>query len=57
MEDRIHAAGKGDELVKAVETFEASKRNRNDRQVLYDALVNLGAEEEEADEYVNLCMQ
>lgn len=57
MEDRIHAAGNGDELVKVVEAFEASKRNRKDRQVLYDALVNLGAEDEEADEYVRLCMQ
>lgn len=57
MEDRIHAAGKGDELVKAVETFEASKRDCRAGHILYDALINLGASDEEADEYVNLCMQ
>lgn len=57
MEDRIHAEGKGDELVEAIETFEATPKTRADQQILYDELVSLGAQPEEADEYVNLLMQ
>jgi len=57
MEDRIHAAGNGDELVKATEAFEKSGRGREAQGILYDELIGLGAEPEEADEFVDLMMQ
>lgn len=57
MEDRLHAAGKGPELVKATEAFEDSKKTRKDEHILYDALVNLGAEPEEADAFVGLMLE
>ncbi|WP_298848882.1 hypothetical protein [uncultured Salinicola sp.] len=57
MEDRIHAAGNGEAMTAAIQTFEAGKRGREDQHVLYDELVRLGAEPEEADEYVDLMMQ
>ena len=56
MEDRIHAAGNGAALNKAIETFEASRRNPEDENILYDALVNLGAEPEEADAFIELTL-
>ena len=57
MEDRLHAAGKGPQLIKATETFEASNKTRADEHALYDELVNLGAEPEEADAYVELMLE
>ena len=52
MEDRIHAAGNGAALNKAIETFEASRRNPEDENILYDA----GAEPEEADAFIELTL-
>lgn len=54
MEDRIHAAGNGDELVKAIKKFKSSRKNGADQGAFYDALTNLGATPEEADDYINL---
>lgn len=54
MEDRIHAAGNGDKLRKAINKFKSSKKNGADQGVFYDALTNLGATPEEADDYINL---
>lgn len=54
MEDRIHREGNGDKLIALVETFEASNKNRNAQNVLYDGLIDLGASPEEANDFVSL---
>ncbi len=57
MEDRIHAAGNGEKLVKAIKKFKASKKNRADQNIFYDELTNMGAAPEEADDYINLFLE
>jgi hypothetical protein len=57
LEDRIYAAGKHDEFLKAHDTFVASKRTNTDQTIFYDKLKDLGANDEEADEFVNMVME
>jgi hypothetical protein len=54
LEDRIHQDGKHDEFSAAVNKFRESDHNRTDELELYDKLVELGADPEEADEFVNM---
>lgn len=57
LEDRIHKAGKHDEFKAALDKFKASRKTRTDQQRLYDKLEQLGAESEEADEFVNMVLE
>lgn len=50
-EDRVHAAGHGDEFVALSNQFEAKQIGEDE---FYEKLVNLGAIDEEASEYINL---
>jgi hypothetical protein len=54
LEDRIHQDGKHDEFSAAIAKFRKSKKTRDDQQDLYDKLEQLGANPEEADEFVNM---
>lgn len=57
LEDRICAAGRHDEFVAAHDKFQNSRKTRSDQQDFYDKLEELGASSEEADEFVNMCME
>jgi len=57
LEDRIFTAGNHDKFVAAHSKFKNSRMTRSDQQDFYDALENLGATSEEADEFVNMCME
>lgn len=57
LEDRIYAAGKGDEFGVAYDKFTKSKMTKTDQQDFYDELCRLGASSEEADEFVNMVME
>lgn len=56
LEDRIAADGRHDEFSAAHDKFMLSNRNRAAQQDFYDKLEELGASPEEADEFVNMCM-
>lgn len=56
LEDRIHKEGKHDEFRAAHDKFSKSKRSNTDQSIFYDKLVELGAGDEEADEFVNTVM-
>lgn len=56
LEDRICAAGKHDQFVKAHTKFLKSPKWTVDQQEFYDKLEELGASPEEADEFVNMVM-
>lgn len=57
LEDRVYAAGKHDQFSDACEKFEASEKTNTDQTIFYDKLCELGAEPEEADEFVNMLME
>lgn len=57
MEDKIHRAGCTDKFTKAVESFLAGSRNRDQEHILYDSITNCGASPEEVDEYIDLLLQ
>lgn len=57
LEDRIYAAGKHDEFVKAHDKFVNSRKTNTDQSIFYDALKDLGADDEEADEFVSMVME
>lgn len=56
LEDRIFAAGKHDEFSKAHDTFVNGPQTNRDQSIFYDKLCELGADAEEADEFVNMVM-
>jgi hypothetical protein len=57
LEDRIHKAGKHDEFSSAYDKFMSSKKTRAQQLDFYDKLSNWGASPEEADEFINMCME
>lgn len=54
LEDRIYAAGNGEEFQRAVEEFSDSEMTTEDQDTFYEKLCALGASAEEAQEYLNL---
>lgn len=54
LEDRIAAAGKSKEFGKAMADFENSDYGRDAQNILYEKLTNLGAEPEEASEFIDM---
>ena len=56
MEDRIYAAGNGNQLSAACNKFNKSSKTRSDQNIFYDDLINCGATAEEADEFIDASM-
>lgn len=57
LEDRICAAGRHNEFKAALKKFRKSKRSNRDQHIFYEQLENLGADPEEADEFINMIME
>ena len=53
-EDRLAVEGKHEAFCELVDKFRASRMRRADENELFEALIDLGVSEEEADEFINL---